>query len=39
VEVPGDFNSALKPDSGYAILCDGVPIARMPKDGVLIQSK
>lgn len=33
VEVPGAFNPVLEPDGGYAILRDGVPIARMPKDG------
>ena len=33
VEVPGDFNPVLEPDGGYAMVRDGVPIARMPKDG------
>jgi hypothetical protein len=33
VEVPGDFNPLLEPNGGYALLRDGVPIARMPKDG------
>jgi len=33
VEVPGEFNPVPEPDRGYAMLRDGVPIARMPKDG------
>ena len=33
VEVPGDFNPVLEPGGGYAMLRDGVVIARMPKDG------
>jgi len=33
VEIPGDFNPVLEPDGGYAMLRNGVPIARMPKDG------
>jgi len=33
VEIPGGFNPVLEADGGYAILRDGVPIARMPKDG------
>ena len=33
VEVPGDFNPVAEPEGGYAILRDGVPVARMPKDG------
>ncbi|HZP02328.1 MAG TPA: uroporphyrinogen decarboxylase family protein [Terriglobia bacterium] len=33
VEVPGEFNPVPEPDGGYAILRDGVPIARMPKGG------
>jgi len=33
VEVPGDFNPVLEPDGSYAMLQDGVPFARMPKDG------
>lgn len=33
VEVPGGFNPVLEPDGGYAMLRDGVPIARIPKDG------
>jgi uroporphyrinogen decarboxylase len=33
VEVPGDFNPLLEPDGGYAMVQNGVRIARMPKDG------
>jgi len=33
VEVPGGFNPVLEPDGGYAMVRDGVPIARMPKGG------
>jgi uroporphyrinogen decarboxylase len=33
LEVPGGFNPVLEPDGGYVLLRDGVPIARMPKDG------
>jgi uroporphyrinogen decarboxylase len=33
VEVPGGFNPVLEPDGGYVMMRDGVPIARMPKDG------
>jgi uroporphyrinogen-III decarboxylase len=33
VEVPGGFNPVLEPDGGYSMVRDGVPIARMPKDG------
>jgi uroporphyrinogen decarboxylase len=33
VDVPGDFNPVLELDGGYAMLRDGIPIARMPKEG------
>ena len=33
VEVPGGFNPVLEPDGGYVMMRDGVPFARMPKDG------
>jgi len=33
VEIPGGFNPVLEPDGGYAMLQNGVRIARMPKDG------
>ena len=33
LEVPGGFNPVLESDGGYVITRDGVPIARMPKDG------
>jgi uroporphyrinogen decarboxylase len=33
VEVPKDFNPVLGADGAYTMLRDGVPIARMPKDG------
>ncbi len=33
VEIPGEFNPVPTEDGGYAMLRDGVPIARMPKDG------
>ena len=33
VEIPGAFNPVLEPDGGYVMLRDGIPIARMPKDG------
>lgn len=33
VEVPGAFNPVIDPDGGYVIMREGVPIARMPKDG------
>jgi uroporphyrinogen decarboxylase len=33
VEVPEGFNPVPEPDGGYLMLRDGVPIARMPKDG------
>lgn len=33
VEVPGAFNPVVDPDGGYTLFRDGVPIARMPKDG------
>jgi hypothetical protein len=33
VEVPGGFNPVAGPDGGYLMLRNGVPIARMPKDG------
>ena len=33
VEVPGSFNPVREQDGGYALMRDGVRIARMPKDG------
>jgi uroporphyrinogen decarboxylase len=33
VEVPGSFDPVLESDGAYVIMRDGVPIARMPKDG------
>jgi uroporphyrinogen decarboxylase len=33
VEVPGDFHPQTEPDGSLVIVRDGVPIARMPKDG------
>jgi len=33
VEVPGGFNPILQSDGGYVMMRDGLPIARMPKDG------
>jgi len=33
VEVPGGFNPVPEADGGYALVRDGVTIARMPKDG------
>jgi uroporphyrinogen decarboxylase len=34
VEIPGGFHPVLEPDGGYAMLQNGVRIARMPKDGL-----
>jgi len=33
VEVPNKFNPVPQPDGGYVIMRDGMPVARMPKDG------
>lgn len=33
VEVPGNFNPVREQDGGYALMRDGVRIARMPKEG------
>ncbi len=33
VEVPGGFNPVLEDDGGYAMMRDGVPVARMLKEG------
>ncbi len=33
VEVPGGFNPVTEPSGDLVIVCDGQPIARMPKDG------
>jgi uroporphyrinogen decarboxylase len=33
VLVPGGFNPVLEPEGSYAMIRNGVPIARMPKDG------
>ncbi len=38
VEVPGEFNPVLEPDGGYAMMRDGLPIARMLKDGSYFNS-